>query len=179
MRIKKICFIAIISLSFNFMAKAQNFPIDPETKKITYQEVVSLDSISQNELFERSKKWLITYFNKDKKLKEDKATGKIDKNGYFSVILTFDYKYKYEHTLIFNISIQHKDGRYRYILTDFMIYDNRNGEKTAQPLEAFYQKQRQQNKTELFSNFSKEIEQLQLDLKTAIETGELKSDDDW
>lgn len=175
----KIIFTALLTVILFGKSFAQSFPTDPETKMITYQEVVTVEGVSQADQYERAKKWLTTYYNLNKEIKEIEDASKLIKKGYFPVILTFDYKYKHEHTLTFNITLQHKDDRYRYILSDFMIYKTSSGEKSAEPLENFYPKQKHNIKTQLHSNFNTELSKLLDDMKLAIETGDLKNEDDW
>ncbi|WMJ73812.1 DUF4468 domain-containing protein [Cytophagaceae bacterium ABcell3] len=158
---------------------AQTFPTDPDNQKITYQETVEIEGQDQNEIFEKTRKWLEVYFSNKEKVKEDKEKSEVSRKGSFEVIITYDYRYKHKHTVLFNMSIAQKDGKYRYTLTDFSIYDNKNDEKSAVPLETFYQKQRHQNKTELYKNFNKEMTSLLEALQQAVESGEIKDEDDW
>jgi hypothetical protein len=97
---------------------SQNLPVDSKTGKITYLEVVDATGMSAKDLYKAAKDWGTSQGYKIQK--EDEATGEI----VFEAALPVEYagvKGKPEtgnvnHTF----SVFCKDGKYRYIVTDFV-----------------------------------------------------------
>ena len=160
-------------------AKAQTLPTDPETKKITFQETITLEAISKADLFERAKSWMTNYYKTNKFDMLNEADSKIVHEGSLAIMLTYDFKYKAEYDVLYNITMQAKDGRYRYNITDFKIYNVKNGRKTAETLEGYYAKARTTNKPEIVNQVTAELNKLTTELKTAMETGKQKDKNDW
>lgn len=99
-----------------------DMPIDENTKLVTYKEVVR-EKGSQDELYERALKWAKKYFPNPLVTiqKEDKIGGTLvcnpnikittlGKDGKTAVLAGYVY---------YTFTIEVKDGRYRYIMTDF------------------------------------------------------------
>src|SRR3954469_19291196 len=124
----------ILFLITSFGVLAQTLPTDPETKKITYQETVNLDSLSKAQLYERCKHWMTNYY-KSTKFDMDDKINKITMSGYFLVTLTYDFKYKSENNVSYTITFNLKEGKYRYTITDFRFYKVTAGPKTIIPAE--------------------------------------------
>jgi hypothetical protein len=161
------------------VVNAQTLPTDPETKKITYSEAVSLDSLKKDVLFDRSKHWVITKSEDKKPETADLEKGEVTDNISFLVKLTYDIKYKKDANVSFTITLNQKDGKYKYKLDNFRIYDVKSGVKTQEPLEAYLAKQRQNSKTELVTQVDKEVKALMEDLKKLMEKGEQEKKEDW
>jgi len=96
-------------------------PIDSITNKITYSEVVKVDSVSKQELFSRAREWFAkAYKNSSKVIQmEDKESGKIVGKALMQVYhkalgMTFESGY-----INYTISIYIKDGKYKYEFVDF------------------------------------------------------------
>jgi len=157
---------------------AQTLPTDPETKKITYQETVNMDSLSKAQLYERCKNWMTNYY-KSTKFDLDDKVNKITTSGYFIVTLTYDFKYKSEYNVSYTIAFNLKEGKYRYTITDFAVYKVATGLKTIQPAETAYAKMTTANKKEFVMQVTAEINKLIADMKVAIKSGKMKDQDDW
>jgi len=97
-------------------------PIDSQTNKITYSEVVYVDSLTnKQELFSRAREWFAKTFNSSTNViqMEDKESGKIIGKALIQVYhkgVAMTYKWGY---INYTISIYIKDGRYKYVLTDY------------------------------------------------------------
>lgn len=121
---KKILYILFLLPVF---CRGQNIklPIDSDTKKITYQEVVHVDSTSKDELYTRAREWFARNFVSSKEVlqMEDRAAGKIIGKGSADGYATFQ-KASVGYWLHYTISITIKEGRYRYEITDFKIQMN-------------------------------------------------------
>ena len=160
-------------------AHSQNLPIDPETKKVLYQETVEIDSLTKDVLNERAKTWMKNFYKSDKLDMNDVANSRIMKEGYFIIKLTYDYKYKSENNVSYMITIASKEGKYRYSITDFKFYNIKSGPKTVVSLETAYAKMNTQNKGETNTQIPKEVATLVEDLKKFMSTGLVKNKDDW
>lgn len=96
-------------------------PIDSITNKITYSEVIKVDSVNKQELFSRAREWFAkAYKNSSKVIQmEDKESGKIVGKALMQVYhkalgMSFESGY-----INYTISIYIKDGRYKYEFVDF------------------------------------------------------------
>lgn len=178
-RMRKFKLMAIVILFVSALANGQGLPIDQETKKILFQETVSMDSVSRDELYIRGKEWIMNFYKTDKLTPDDKANFKIGKEGVVDVQLTYDYKYKSHNNVSYSLLIGQKEGKYRYTLTDFRIYNVKLGEKTAQTLELAMSKMSAQNKSETTAQLNKAISDVIADMKRFIETGKPENKEDW
>lgn len=115
----------ILLFSLVSFIKAQNLPVDSKTGKITYLEVVDATGMTAKDLFTAAKDWGTSKGYKIKS--ENEATGEI----VFEGSLPVDYigvkgkpeQGKVNHTF----SVFLKDGKYRYIVTDFVHEGVDNG----------------------------------------------------
>jgi len=111
----------LISLIFWFASPVfgQNMPVDKTTGKITYTEVVKVDSVSQKELYNASKLWAMRAFADSKHVNEVKNAETFTLSLAPSVEtrdLNSNLKTGY---LYYTLTIECRDGRYKYTLTDF------------------------------------------------------------
>ena len=178
MNIFKLTVLLVIAFIASY-TQAQTLPTDPETKKITFQETITLDGITKTDLFERAKSWMVNTYKTNKFDMENSAEGKLMHEGSSAIMLSYDFKYKTEYDVPYNITIQVKEGKYRYTITDFSIFNAKNGRKTAEGLEGYYAKARTNNKPEIVNQLTAEINKLTTELKTAMETGKQKDKNDW
>jgi hypothetical protein len=114
-----ILFSIIVLTSLNTFSQNKKFPIDSRTGKITYAEVVNVDSVSSKVLYLRAKEWFVHSFNSAQNViqLDDKESGKIIGKGLFNVrtVTLGDHD---AGNVKFTIEIQVKDGRYKFIITD-------------------------------------------------------------
>ena len=107
---------------FTSLGYSQPFPIDSVTHRITYQEVVSLDSsFSKEKLFARAHEWFAKTFKDSRSViqMDDPSSGKLVGKASLQVFVTALWM-KYEAGWVkFTVSIATKDSRYRYQITDF------------------------------------------------------------
>ncbi len=139
-------------LCFNLFAQQANLPKD-ETGKITFYEVVKLDSVKKELLLNNAFQYLaglhlpeLNATSKKKKnykkinkkiaglpIEIDSAVGKVQSRYAFKV-----YKGQYakhaDGEISYDITLEVKEGRYRYIFTNFIFQPyalNRYGKYTA------------------------------------------------
>ena len=112
----------ILSYAFMFLCaallNAQDMPIDSKTGKITYLEVVETPNLTAKDLYKISKDWA-----------QSKGL-KVSKDNEAEGELTFDgaLPMEYERTkgtiekskVTYKFHVFTKDGKYRYIATDFV-----------------------------------------------------------
>jgi hypothetical protein len=87
---------------------------------ITYSEVVKVDSVGANELYSRAKKWIAKSYNSanDVIQYDDKSSGEIMVNGRFKI-----HYYRREPSISHLLTVQVKEGRYRYIISQLNYRD--------------------------------------------------------
>lgn len=98
---------------------AQDLPIDSETGKITFSEVVYVDStITKDQLYYAAREWFAKVFKNSKDVLEidDIQSGKLIGNGNFTISTT---EYLTDSRVDFSISIYIKDGRYKFVFSNF------------------------------------------------------------
>lgn len=170
----------VLSLLFvSSLGMTQSLPLDPETNKVVFQDIIAVDSVNKDELYERAKDWLIRNFKESKLKLDDKANGQLIKQGEMEILLTYDFKYKNTYVIPFNATIDVKEGRIRYTFDNLTIYDLKNGAKTAQPIEVFYSKLRHQSKGEFVSQLNSVSAALIENLKAGVTSPKKTSGDDW
>jgi hypothetical protein len=90
--------------------------------KICYEGTVTLDStLNKKMLFTSARSWLVSAFVSSKAVieYEDKSAGKIMGKGFFLLGYPGDDKY---NRVEFSLTIQVKDGRYRYWISEYNMW---------------------------------------------------------
>lgn len=124
----------IILLISNVLGQknAPNLPIDSSSGKITYTEVVYVDSLAnKQELFSRAREWFAKAYKSSTNVlqMEDKENGKLVGKALIKVYFKafIGNQYFPGGYINYTISIYIKDGRYKYEITDFYhTGDNNN-----------------------------------------------------
>jgi hypothetical protein len=175
---KKILYLLVIILFSNTL-NAQTLPTDPVSKKVIFQELIPIDSASKDDLYERAVTWLTDHYKTNKFDINDKVKGQIGTEGYFIVSMTYDFKYKSEHNVSYNVLINVKDGKYKYSVTDFFVYNVKTGPKSIQAVEAAYPKMTTVNKKEFVAQLTSEVNLIIEDMKNTMKSGKVKDKNDW
>lgn len=114
-------FTNIISFSQSYVIP--DFPIDSLTGKISYKEVVYLDStVQQQVLYRAAREWFAKSFVSSNNVlqMDDEEAGILIGKGSFTIIHTI---WGTPFPIRFTISMYFKNGRYKYELTDFQFPD--------------------------------------------------------
>ncbi len=113
------------------------FPLDADTHRVTYSEVVPARGTSQPELYTRGKLWFAGTFTsaKDVLQVEEKDAGILQGSGW-QTIYTQVMGATAPDKLWYTVKITVKDGRYKYDITDLRLDSNTSGTGTT-PIEAF------------------------------------------
>ncbi|MFL5730265.1 MAG: DUF4468 domain-containing protein [Cytophagaceae bacterium] len=110
-----IMLIALVSINL----KAQDFPLDAETQKYTYMEIVVTEGSTKDQLFNKAKTW--GSLHKYTVIKEDKEKGEYLVQGTFGVKYPAPQPGLYhDGTVSWMMNVYAKDGKYKYVLTNFV-----------------------------------------------------------
>jgi len=95
-------------------------PIDKESGKITFTEIIKIDNADAKALYNKAKIWFVHSFNSAQNViqLDDKESGKIIGKGLFRVVSSVIVKGDIG-VVKFTVEIVVKDGRYKYTFTDF------------------------------------------------------------
>lgn len=107
----------LLTLVVQVQAQTKTFPIDSTTKKITYSKVVEVEGATKDVLYKRAKNLGIAGNSIQK---DDPAQGIYIYKGTFNV----SYRgpqvgLQHKGTVDYQVTIACKDGRYKYIITNF------------------------------------------------------------
>src|SRR5690349_14522402 len=117
MIMKKVLMSLAMFLMVALIANAQTLPVDSKTGKITYVEVVDATGMTAKDLFKAAKDWGVAKGYTVKK--EDEATGELVFEG--TIALEYNGVKKPERgTTNFNFHVFTKEGKYRFVVTDFV-----------------------------------------------------------
>jgi hypothetical protein len=169
-KINLLLILFFISIGSTSICLSQELPKDEKTGAFSYQEVVIIDGINSGELYSRAKAWIAeTYRSANDVIQlDDKESGRLIVKGSFRITYYMNPAWVY-HTLTLEV----KDGRYRYTLTDF-VFDNN---QWAAPLEE--EKKFLGNKKRLHRQVVNCANQSITALKNAMERATPATDDDW
>ncbi|NML64380.1 DUF4468 domain-containing protein [Hymenobacter sp. RP-2-7] len=107
-------------------ADADAPPLSATTHRITYEGVVQVPGASQADLFDRARRWVSQTYNQQNAEveREDAASGLLQLRGTRLAQVYQDYqgvpRATYAGVVRHSLSIYVKDGRYKYVLTDFV-----------------------------------------------------------
>ncbi len=114
--------VVLFCTNANAQSTSSKYPMNAETKLISYSKVVPADSVDKNELYNRALNWANTnYKNPTDVIREkDAAAGKIVCKHRFKITNppNKDGFEKDAGLVMYTLTIQVKEGRYKYDLTD-------------------------------------------------------------
>lgn len=151
-------------------AELERPPLDEETGRYSYQDVVSVEGVPDDDLYSRAKAWVATAYTSanDVIQLDDAAAGRLIVKGNFAITYYLDRAWIH-HTL----TVEVKDGRYRYTLTDF-VFEN---EYWSAPLEM--EKKFVGQKKKVFRQVIEHAEATIAGLGVAMVSASPVGDDDW
>lgn len=100
-------------------AKAQDMPVDPDTKLITYSEVIEVSGVSKNDLYVRANTWFTRTFKSAKSVLElqDKEAGKLIGKGVLPIMIKVPIMGATDAGYVgATVTIMCKDGKYKYVI---------------------------------------------------------------
>ncbi len=178
----KLIFTSVALIIAGLQALAQDLPIDAETQKISFNEVVPADGVTKDELYKRAAEWSKKYT----KVLDNKAEGKFTSKAILKSKYPAPMKgYFHDGEINAVISIACKEGKYRYEITDITHTSTRgNGGKLENKMPECgkytltlegWAAIRNQAKTE----FPKIVESLKAAMTKAAPAPAGKSKEDW
>src|SRR5450830_1164209 len=114
----------VLFISNGILAQEKLLGILPlKDGKVTYTDIIQLQGVSKNEIYNRAKHWFIDTFNSGKDViqLDDKETGEVIGKGCFKAVWMINFYSSQSVNVWKTIKIQIKDGRYRYEITDFRM----------------------------------------------------------
>ena len=130
---KYLFLLCLLAFGLRAAGQASPLPIDSLTHKVAYQGVVQVPGATQAELYSRAREWFAVTFGSAKAVLEmdDQAAGKLigRENGGFSQRLLGQESVV---TVWRTVNIQVKDGRFKYVFTNFATGDSN---ASARPVE--------------------------------------------
>jgi len=103
--------------------EAPNVPVDPDSQKIMYREVVQ-EKGDPGYLYNKAMEWFNYYYiNSTSLFKiQDKINGKIEATGRMKIYYDDkDGNRMSAGLIVYTIRLEFKDNRYRYTVTDFSL----------------------------------------------------------
>jgi len=171
---------ALLLIGINLRAQETTFkmPVDPDTKLITYKEVVTVPG-TPAELFNRAIEWI----NKEYKNPVDATKVRDQASGVIEIIHRIEItRVEQGATLLagrveYSMKLEMKDGRYRFTITNFILR-----EMSRQPLERYMDKQSQLY-TPAWDDYLKQVDdftqKLIASLKQGMQAPAAKKPDQW
>ena len=184
---RKSVVLTVFTLLYTLMLSAQDItpvvklPTNDESKLITYEKVQEVAGVDQGELYRRALQWCMTYFKNpaDVIREKDSLDGKIVCKARFKISNPADKKGLATDAgqVQYTLNLMFKDGRYRYILTEF----NWKGQ-SYYPIERWMDTEAQSYKT-VFNHYLQQTDdkakELLKDLDKAMKTAEVVKTDEW
>ena len=131
---------------------AQDFPLDPKGG-IVYQEVVEVDSMKKEQLYQNALKWIQFLSQEDENLitRRDSIAGSIFIQSSFIVYTQSGIFRKVSGKIHYSISLDVKNDKYRFNFSDFvfhyysetrnyMMMDNHKTKQLEEPVATGWQK---------------------------------------
>ncbi|MGI4832155.1 MAG: DUF4468 domain-containing protein [Janthinobacterium lividum] len=107
-------------------ADADPLPLSATTHRLTYEGVVQVPGTSQADLFARARRWVSEAYNQQNAelTREDATSGQLQLRGTRLAQVYQDFqgvpRASYAGVVRHSLTIYVKDGRYKYVLTDFV-----------------------------------------------------------
>lgn len=105
--------LALFALLLFALSLIAQLPVDSATQKITYVEIVEVDSTSKDDLYFRAREWVANafVFSQDVIQMASRESGKIVGKGAIEL--------NQYSAIKFTLTLDFKDNRYRYVATNF------------------------------------------------------------
>ena len=141
------------------------FPQD--NGKVTYTNVISVDSSIKKDLYVKAKRWFVNTYNSGKDVIQidDKENGEIIGKGYFQEYMKValgGHNVSVWHT----IRVQSKDGRYKYTINNIILKEEIPGNNSEYSIEEFCNFRRDKQLVKLMEDINARFNQLILSLNT-------------
>jgi hypothetical protein len=127
--------IAVLLITFRSFGQKEDLVFPVKDGHIIFEEVIGIDSLKKDDLYNRAKLWIINTFKSPKQVltTDDKELGIIKGNGIFIILKG----HLQEETVRFTFEIDLKDYKYKYSFSDFNFLDN-YGNSTNITIDYYY-----------------------------------------
>ena len=141
-----------------------------------YQGIVSVENKSANDIYSKSKVWIVTNFKSanDVIQLDDKDNGKLIVKGNTTVLFTF-MKTKYPSRVHFTLTIDIKDNRFRYTYLVTEVMDE-SGKYPVSIMNSMHNKPNKATIIEIKENISIKFKEIIEYINNSINN---TSDDQW
>ena len=173
-----LAFVLMLSANVKAQETKVKLPVDPETKLISYKEVVTVAG-TPAELFNRAIEWI----NKQYKNPVDATKVRDQASGVIEIIHRVEItRVEQGATLLagrvdYSMKLEMKDGRFRYTITNFNMKDI-----SRQPLERYMDKN-DKAYMPIWDNYLKQVDDYTLNmiesLKHGMQPPAAKKPDTW
>lgn len=175
-----------VILQFSYIACAVEFPVDSSSGKITYTEVVIVDSSTTKDvLYSNAREWSAKAFKSVQHVIQidDKDDGTIVLKGSFETSINCRAIIGPSDYVEFTMTIYTKDFRYKYIITDLILNTRlANGDSRTVVIEAsakrpkFFMPKRWLATQQIIDQ---RIIDIIASLKTSMLSTKIKKEKDW
>ena len=158
---------------------APEMPINPDTKLVTYKEVVTATGTAK-ELKEKALKWFHSYYKNSHNLLKENNETKFRGHPRFKVLNKKDKKgiQTMAGTMIYDITVSFKDGKYRYEITNIF-----KKASTKYPIEKWMDKDSKMYKPDVYPYYLLQVDdyvkEVIKSLKDYMAANHEKKSDDW
>ena len=168
-----------------FSSYGQTIPKDEETGKFKYQKVVQAEGLTQAEIYERAKNWVLRTLKSGDNIidLDDDKNESINATG--NILLKDQTNIYTKNVLNFKFNVYVKEGRFKVIVENFTLhYVLLNSESRITALEEGYKKEGFFNgskKTQkMYLDVDDNVKKMLADIEKAVKSGGLEEDaDDW
>lgn len=93
-------------------------PRDANTNKVSFTEAIPVDGTTKDQLYNRAKSWMTSYYKNEQFSINSKEDGRITREGFFRKTYLYASGTTRELRYNYTLSIFIKDGKYKYEITD-------------------------------------------------------------
>lgn len=118
-RILSLLILAAAPLFSSAQTPSTAMPVDPDTKLITYTEVVNMTGVSAKELYKRAHRWFHSYYKNPADVVKTKDSVNYTISGIHRLKITKDVKGVQNDAgmVSYTINVMCKEGKYKYEVT--------------------------------------------------------------
>ena len=175
---KKLTLLTSLLFSLALLGQDDKVSLPLKDKKVFYEAVVPVDSVSKDVLYDRLKLWAMSYFKISEKelLTLDKSIGMIKGKGkiggFAKAMQTYD--------LAFTFELAVKDNKFKYTFYDFLVPD-RTHFLSTETLEYYYDYYLAGKKINrgAITRFLQECQEKLAAMIAELTTAARKKDTDW
>lgn len=102
--------------------------------------VTSIEGLSSDDLKTKTKKWILTYYQNPDEVIKAEMDNSIRLYGACTECLQYSVMVTHYYTVMYNLEISFKDGRYKFDLHPTDLFYSRDGSRPMFNLSSFYRK---------------------------------------